>query len=194
MTDGNGQIGRYRPQDALQRIRAAIESNRNSPQELWSVLRGFWAAGSSSVPVGLLRDVLEFCRAVFDSLEPNATMQERSMRIARVNGLAVTLNLQIGQAGRELTEKDNAFLARWGIAVGANTIALQRPYQNFVLSLSSFVAFDGELRQTDSPELVHSVFLYSLYTAIFALAHGTVPAGVLGVASFVAGLAMRDNR
>ena len=35
MAEGNGQMGRCRQQDALQRFGAEIEAKHNSPQELW---------------------------------------------------------------------------------------------------------------------------------------------------------------
>ena len=40
---------------------------------------------------------------------------------------------------------------------------------------------------------VLSVWLYSLYTALFKSAHGVIPAGILGVASFGIGLAIADG-
>ena len=193
LTDGNEQIGRRCPQDALQRIGAEIEAKQNSPQELWESLRCSLVADSVSVSVVWMRDVLEFCLAVFDSLEPNASSEERGRRIAHVNGLAIPLNLQIGQAGKKLTEKDNAFIGRWGIVTGSSMLALRQPDPNLGLILSPFATFDAELQQTDHPELVLSVWLYSLYSAIFALAYGTIPAGILGVASFIIGLVIRKN-
>lgn len=188
MTDDNGLIGRYCPQDALQRIGAEIDAKQNAPQELWESLRCFLVADSASVPVGLTHDVLEFCLAVFDSLEPNVALEERRKRVAHVNGLAVPLNPRIGQAVPRLTGTDNAFLVRWGVVTGANMIASRQLNHNVELFLSQFVAFDVELQQVDHPELVLSVWLYSLYTAIFALAYKTIPAGIIGIASFVIGL------
>lgn len=44
------------------------------------------------------------------------------------------------------------------------------------------------------PQLAVAVWLYSLYTTIFALAHGTIPAGILGVASLGIGLSVREAR
>lgn len=189
--DGKAHIVPRRRQEVLQCIGAEIESKQNAPQELWAALRGFLVVDAEAVPVGLMRDVLEFCLAVFDSLEPNAPLEERRIRIAHVNGLAVPLNLQIGQAGRNLTEKDNALIGRWSIVTGTSMIAMRQPNPNFGLILSSFVTFDTEVQHTDHPDLVLAVWLYSLYTAIFALTHGTIPAGILGVASFVVGLVIR---
>ena len=189
MTDGNGQIGDHSPQVVLQRISTEIESKRNAPQELWGALRCLIVADSASVPIGFMHDVIKFCLAVFDSLEPNATSEERSRRVTHVNELTVPLNLQIGQAGQKLTEKDNAFIGRWSIVTGSSMFALRQPNSNIGLALSPFVAFDLELQQTDQPELVLSIWLYSLYTFIFALAYGTIPTDILGVVSFCVGLA-----
>ena len=192
ITDGNGKIERRCPQEVLQRISSTIETKRNAPQELWGVLRCLIVADSASVPDGLQHDVLEFCLAVFDSIEPNVTSEEHSRRVAHVNGLVVPLNLQIGQACRKLTEKDNAFIGRWSIVTVSSMLALRQPNPNIGLALSPFVAFDLELQQTDHPELVLSIWLYSLYTFIFALAYGTIPADLLGVVSFCVGLATHD--
>ena len=140
----------------------------------------------------LMHDVIKFCLAVFDSLEPNATSEERCRRVAHVNGLAVPLNLQIGQADRKLTEKDNAFIGRWSIVTVSSMLAFRQPNSNARLALSPFVTFDLELQQTDHPELVLSIWLYSLYTFIFALAYGTIQADLLGVVSFCVGLATHN--
>ena len=55
---------------SVQKVIAEIEAKHNAPQELWEALRGIVAEDSSPVPQGLLHDVIEFCRAVFDSFEP----------------------------------------------------------------------------------------------------------------------------
>ena len=178
----------------LQRISSEIESKQDSPQELWTVLRSSLVVNAESVPIGLMRDVLEFCLTVFDSLEPNAVFEERRIRIAHVNELAVPLNLTIGQVDKTLTEKDKAFIGQWGIVTSLSMLAMRQPNPNCGLILSPFATFDVELQHTDHPDLVLSVWLYSLYTAIFALAYGTIPAGILGVASFVIGLVMRNAK
>jgi hypothetical protein len=192
--DGKAQIVPRRPQEVLQHLSAEIESKQNHPQELWTALRGFLVADAEFVHVVLVHDVLEFCLAVFDSLEPNVTVEERRIRISRINGLAIPMNLQIEQVSQKLTEKDNAFIGRWAIVTDTSMLAMRQPNPNLRLILSSFATFDVELQQTDHPELVLSVWLYSLYTAIFALAYGTIPAGILGVASFVIGLVIRNAK
>ena len=181
MTDGNGQIGRRCPEEIVQRISTEIESMRNAPQELWGVLRCLIVADSTSVP-----------DAVFDSIEPNATSEERHRRVAHVNGLAIPLNLQIGQAVQTLTKKDNAFIVRWGIVTGGSMLTMQQPNSNIRLALSPCVTFDLELQQTDHPELVLSIWLYSIYTFIFALAYCTITADLLGIVSFGVGLATHN--
>lgn len=188
---GNVEQGAFvgcHPQEVLQRVGAEFETKQNHPQELWVALRGFLTVNEEFAPVGLVHDVVEFCLAVFDSLEPNATLEERRRRVAHVNGLAVPLNLQIGQASQKLTEKDNAFIGRWSFIICSSMLAMRQPNLNIGLILSPFVTFDMELQQTNHPELALSVWLYSIYTDMFALAHGTIPAGILGVASFVIGL------
>ena len=192
MTDGNGQIGHRCPQEIVQRISTEIESKRNAPQELWGVLRCLIVADSASVPDGLKHDVLEFCLAVFDSIKQNATSEERHRRVAHVNGLAIPLNPQIGQAVQTLTKKDSAFIVRWDIVIGGSMLTMQQPNSNIRLALSPFVTFDLELQQTDHPELVLSIWLYSIYTFIFALAYGSIPADLLGIVSFGVGLATHN--
>jgi hypothetical protein len=71
-------------------------------------------------------------------------------------------------------------------------LAFRQPNSNARLALSPFVTFDLELQQTDHPELVLSIWLYSLYTFIFALAYGTIQADLLGVVSFCVGLATHN--
>jgi len=140
---------------------------------------------------GLLREVTEFSFAVFDSLEPNPVLEKRQRRIDHVNVLAVSLNLRIGAAVRSLSEKDKAFLGKWSIVTVTSMIAVRQPNPNVGLILSSFSTFELELQQVDQPELVLPVWLYSLYTTIFTSAHGTIPAGILGLASLGVGLSVR---
>ena len=128
----------------------------------------------------------------FDSLEPNATLEERQRRIGNVNALAVPLNLRIGMELKKLSEKDNAFLGKWGAVAVTSMTALRQPNPNVRLILSPFSAFDSERQLVDQPELATAVWLYSLYTTIFALAYGTIPAGILGIASFGLGLSARE--
>ena len=179
----------------LQKIGAEIEAKRNAPQELWVSLRRFAVADLATVPLGLLRDVIEFCLAVFDSLEPNATREERQKRIAHVDTLALSLNFRIMQVAKGLTEKDNAFLVTWNIV--SNTtfmIAISQVNPNVELALAPFGTFDIELQKVDQPELVLAVWLYSLYTTIFTVVFGTIPAGILGLASLGVGLSVREEK
>ena len=175
----------------LQKIGTEIEAKYDAPQELWVALRGFAVADASTVCPGLLRDVIEFCLAVFDSIEPNAALEKRQRRIDHVNVLAVSLNLRIGAAVQSLSEKDKAFLGKWSIVTVTSMIAVRQPNPNVGLILSSFSTFELELQQVDQPELVLPVWLYSLYTTIFTSAHGTIPAGILGLASLGVGLSVR---
>lgn len=176
----------------LQYIAAEIEAKCNASQELWVSLRGFVASGMVTVPLGLLHDVLEFCLAVFDSVEPNITSEERQRRIDHVNALAVPLNLRIGAELKRLSKKDNAFLGAWGAVLVTSMTALRQPNPNVRLILAQFSAFDSELQQVDQPELAAAVWLYSLYTTIFASVHGTIPGGILGIASLGIGLSVRE--
>ena len=175
---------------ALQKICFAIETSRNSPQELWLSLRGFAHANCELCQSGLLRDVEEFCLAVFDCLEPNISQDMREQRRIHVGVLAVPLNLRIVEAGQRLTSEDNAFLVKWGIVIGTSVVALRQPNPNIELILSPFSTFDQELQQVDQPELVLAVWLYSFYSTIYTSAFGTIPAGVLCIASLGVGLAM----
>ena len=175
----------------LQNISAEIEMKRNAPQELWVSLRGFAVADMATVPLGLLHDVLEFCLAVFDSVEPNITSEERQKRIAHVDALAVPLNLRIGAELKKLSKRDNAFLGAWGAVAVTSMTAMRQPNPNVRLILAPFSAFDSELQQVDQPELVLAVWLYSFYTTIFASVHGTIPGGILGIASLGVGVSIR---
>ena len=178
----------------LQKIAAEIEAKRNASQELWVSLRGFAVADMATVPLGLLRDVMEFCIAVFDSLEPNATLEERQRRIDHLNALAAPLNLRIGAELKKLSEKDNAFLGAWSAVAVTSITALRQPNANVRLILAQFSAFDLERQLVDHPELVLAVWLYSFYTTIFTSEHGTIPAGILGIASLGIGLSVGEAK
>ena len=171
------------------RVKTKIESYRNSPQELWAGLRDFAVANCVRCQSGLLRDVEDFCFAVFDCLEPNVSQEERELRMIHVGALAVPLNLRIVDAGQRLTSSDNAFLVKWNIVAGTSMVAVRQPNPDVGLILSSFASFDSELRQVDNPESVLAIWLYALYSTIYASAFGTIPAGVLGIASLGVGLA-----
>ena len=95
--------------DITQRIVAEVEAKQNEPQELWVSLRGLVVTGKVFAPLGLLHDVIEFCLAVFDSLEPNASFDERQKRVAHAEALAILLNPKMGGMIRGLSAKDNVF-------------------------------------------------------------------------------------
>ena len=46
----------------------------------------------------------------------------------------------------------------------------------------------------DDPESVLAIWLYTLYSTIYASAFSTIPAGVLGIASLGVGLAVREAK
>ena len=98
---------------ALQKIGAEVAKYFNSPQVLWVSLRDFAVANCVRCKSGLLRDVEDFCFAVFDCLEPNVLREEREHRMIHVSALAVPLNLRIVDAGRRLTASDNTFRVKW---------------------------------------------------------------------------------
>ena len=167
-----------------QRIGTEIETYRNSPQELWVGLRNFAVANCARYQ----SDVEDFCFAIFDCLEPNVSREEREQRMIHVGALAVPLNLRIVDAGRRLTASDNAFLVKWNVVAGTSMVAVRQPNPDVGLILSAFASFDSELRQVDDPESVLAIWLYTLYSTIYASAFGTIPAGVLGIASLGVGL------
>ena len=152
-------------------------------------LRDFAVANCVRCQSGLLRDVEDFCFAVFDCLEPNVSREMREQRMIHVGALAVQLNLRIVDAGRRLTASGNAFLVKWNIVAGTSMVAVRQPNPDVGLILSAFASFDSELRQVDDPESVLAIWLYTLYSTIYASAFGTIPAGVLGIASLGVGLA-----
>ena len=176
-----------------QRIGTEIETYRNSPQELWVGLRNFAVANCARCQSGLLRDVEDFCFAIIDCLEPNVSREEREQRMIHVGALAVPLNLRIVDAGRRLTASDNAFLVKWNIVAGTSMVAMRQPNPDVGLILSALASFDSELRQVDNPESVLPIWLYALYSTIYASAFGTIPAGVLGIASLGVGLAAGER-
>ena len=173
----------------LQNICAEIEAKRNDPQALWTRLRDFAVVNCVRCQSGLLRNVEDFCFAVFDCLEPNVSQEVREQRMIRVGALALPLNLRIIDAGQRLTASDNAFLVKWNIVAGTSMVAVCQPNPDVGLILSSFASFDSELRQVDHSESVLAIWLYALYSTIYASAFGTIPAGVLGIASLGVGLA-----
>lgn len=177
---------------AVQKIETEVETYRNSPQELWAGLRDLAVENCVRCQSGLLRDVEDFCFAVFDCLEPNVSQEVRGQRMIHVGALAVPLNLRIVDAGRQLTASDNAFLVKWNIVAGASMVTVRQPNPDVGLIFSSFASFDSELRQVDNPESVLAIWLYALYSTIYASAFGTIPAGVLGIASLGVGLAVGE--
>ena len=172
----------------LHNICAEIGAKRNSPQALWLSLRNFAVANCVRSQSGLLRDVEDFCFAIFDCLEPNVSQDVREQRMIHVGALAVSLNLRIVDTGRRLTVSDNAFLVEWNVVAGTSMVAMRQPNPEFGSILSVFASFDSELRQVDNPESVLAIWLYTLYSTIYASAFGTIPAGVLGIASLGVGL------
>ena len=180
--------------DVLKNIDAEIETHRNLPQELWAELRDFAVANCVRCQSRLLRDVEDFCFAVFDCLEPNVSQDVREQRMIHVGALAVSLNLRIVDTGRRLTASDNAFLVKWNIVAGTSMVAVRQPNPDVGLILSAFASFDSELRQVDDPESVLAIWLYTLYSTIYASAFSTIPAGVLGIASLGVGLAVREAK
>ena len=178
----------------LQKIGTEIEAKRNAPQELWEALRGIVVANASPVPPGLLHDVIEFCRVVFDSLEPNITLDERNRRVAYAEALAVGLNVRVVAACKGLSERDNAFLVKW-MAIATTTIAVSRQANGDIESaLGMFVPFSVELQQVDHVDEVLAVWLHELYSVIFLMAYGRIPAGVIGLASLGIGLTVRGTK
>ncbi len=187
-----GDVLRDNSHDLLRRINEEIEANRNYPQALWESLRCFLVVDVGSMHSGLLRDVLEFCLAVYDTVEPNAPFDEQQKRIAHAEALALSLNPRIGSVLADLSANDNSFLVKWSALTGACMLALRKQANTLKSDLFVFESFVSESRQVDHEELVMSVWLYSLYSAIFTLAHGRIPAGVLGIASFGLGFAISE--
>lgn len=173
----------------LRNLGAEIETHRNSPQKLWVGLRDLAVVNCAPCQSGLLRNIVDFCLAVFDCLEPNVLQVVREQRMVHVGALAVQLNLRIIDDGRRLTASDNAFLVKWNIVSGTSMVAMRQPNPDVGLILSDFTSFDSELRLVDNPELVLAIWLYVLYSSIYTSAFGTIPAGVLGIASLGVGLA-----
>jgi hypothetical protein len=176
----------------IQKIAMVLEVKFTSPQEQWDELRDFAVTNCVRRKSGLLRDVEDFCFAVFDCLEPNVSQEVRGQRMIHVGALAVPLNLRIVDAGQRLTASDNAFLVKWNIVAGASMVAMRQPNPDVGLILSPFASFDSELRQVDNPESVFAIWLYALYSTIYASAFGTIPTGVLGIALLGVGLAVGE--
>jgi hypothetical protein len=184
----NIDVSRQNNHAVLQKIVSAIETYRNSLQELWTRLYDFAVVNCVRSQSGMFRDVEDFCFAVFDCLEPNVSQEVREQRMIHVGALAVPLNLRIVDAGRWLTASDNVFLVKWNIVSGTSMIAMRQPNPDVGSVLSAFASFDSELRQVDNSESVLAIWLYALYSTIYASSFGTIPAGVLGIASLGVGL------
>ena len=89
--------------DVLKRISAEIKAKRNEPQELWASLRHFMVADKAFAPLGLARDVIDFCLAVYDTLEPNAPFDERQKRIALTEAFVLLINPRMGRVVKRLS-------------------------------------------------------------------------------------------
>ena len=87
----------------LQRIKAKIEAKQKEPQELWASLRYFMVADKAFAPLGLARDVIDFCLAVYDTLEPNAPFDERQKRIALTEAFVLLINPRMGRVVKRLS-------------------------------------------------------------------------------------------
>ena len=99
----------------FQNIITVIVANDDLPQTQWAESRYSAVANCAMSQSGLLRNVEDFCFAVFDCLEPNEPQEVRAQRMIYVGALAVPLNSRIVDAGRRLTVRDNAFLVKWNI-------------------------------------------------------------------------------
>ena len=148
----------------LQRIGAEPEAHRKSPQEWRAGVRDLAVTNCVWCQSGLFRDVVDFCFASFDRLEPDVPQEVREQRMVHVGALAVPLNLRIIDDGRRLTASDNAFLVKWNIVVGTSLVAMRQPNPDVGLILSDFASFDSELRLVDNPELVLAIWLYVYFT------------------------------
>ena len=171
-----------------------IYTYRNPLWELWAGLRDFAVVNCVRCESGLFRDVEDFCFSVFDCLEPKVSQEMSEQRMIHVGALVVPLNLRIVDAKRQLTASDNAFLVKWNIVAGTGMVAVRQPNPDVGLILSPFASFDSELRQVDNPESVLAIWLYAFYSTVYASAFGTIPAGVLGIASLGVGLAAAGRR
>ena len=65
--------------------------------------------------------------------------------------------------------------------------------QKYSESIDTELHIDA-LWQEHNPESVLAIWLYTLYSTIYASAFSTIPAGVLGIASLGVGLAVREAK
>ena len=177
-------------QAMIQRVHSEIV-NTKDPQTLWRFLRSIVTMDKEIPKSELLRDVEEFCLAVFDSLEPDITLEDRDRRVANAEGLAVGLNVGVVDACKGLSERDNAFLVKWTAVTATSLVATRQDNNGIESALGMFVPFWRELQYVDHIEDVLAIWLHRLYSAIFLMAYGRIPAGVVGLASIVIGLVVK---
>lgn len=179
-----------KPNRMVEFVREKVMEMANEPQRLWQELRTLILVDKASIQDEVLQEVAEFCLAVYDSCEPNASMAERQLKVARAECLSLPVSQKIGNIVQELTENDYKFLGKWGLVGVVKSVISVLVGQEITTTLLCFEAFTEELNQVDHREKVKAIWLYTLYTYIFVKAHGRIPAGVFGIAAFAVGVTL----
>lgn len=178
------------PNRMVEFVREKVMEMANEPQRLWQELRTLILVDKASIQDEVLQEVAEFCLAVYDSCEPNASMAERQLKVARAECRSIPVSQKIGNIVQELTENDYKFLGKWGLVGVVKSVISVLAGQEITTTLLCFEAFTEELNQVDHREKVKAIWLYTLYTYIFVKAHGRIPAGVFGIAAFAVGVTL----
>ena len=178
------------PNRMVEFVREKVAETANEPQRLWKELRTLMLVDKASIQDEVLQEVAEFCLAVYDSCEPNASMDERQLKVARAECLSIPVSQKIGNIVQELTANDNKVLVKWGlVGVGTSVISVLVG-QAITTTLLCFGTFTEELNQVDHREKVKAIWLYTLYSYVFARIYGRVPAGIFGIAAFAIGVTL----
>lgn len=181
------------PNRMVEFVREKVMEMANEPQRLWQELRTLILVDKASIQDQVLQEVAEFCLAVYDSCEPNTSMAERQLKVARAECLSIPVSQKIGSIMQGLTANDYNFLGRWGLVEVVKSVVSVLAGQGITTTLSCFGAFTEELNRVDHHEKVMAIWLYALYSYVFARIYGRVPVGIFGIAAFAVGVTLRTG-
>lgn len=158
-------------------IQSLVQAAASDYPRVWRIVRDGMEESERRTPPGLLRDVLGFCRTVFETFAPGISESERVIRRQQVGAAAVLLNIKIPEAFRALKTGDYEFFTKW------RTIECWLSPNDKTL-----LEFERERTMLADQELAFSVLFYSLYTTLYLRAYGTFPAGLIWPTSLAFGI------
>ncbi len=163
--------------DQFDSIQALIQAATYDYPRVWRIFRDGMVESERQMPPGLLKDVLVFCRMVFETFDPDIAEPERTIRRNQVGIMAASLNVKIPEAFRALKTGDYEFFKKW------------RPVDCWLSpNANLLVEFERERMILSDQDLALSVLFYSLYTTIYLRAYGTFPAGLFWPLSLAFGI------